>query len=64
MELFITKILIFCLFMTALYPIPSYIALGKNHKDLANILLLNLTLGWTFIGWIIAVIWSLTNNKN
>ncbi|MFN4812890.1 MAG: superinfection immunity protein [Bacteroidota bacterium] len=41
-----------------LYFLPSI--LGWNKKNLAAIFVLNLLLGWTFIGWVVALVWSLT----
>ncbi len=41
-----------------LYFLPTII--GWNHKQFAAIFLLNLLLGWTGLGWIIALIWSVT----
>jgi Superinfection immunity protein len=39
-----------------LYFLPSIIA--HNKRDFAAILLLNLFLGWTVIGWIVALVWA------
>lgn len=41
------------------YFLPSIIA--WNKKDSGAIIAINLFLGWTFIGWIIALIWALTS---
>jgi len=41
-----------------LYLLPSII--GGNKKNFTAILALNILLGWTVIGWIIALIWALT----
>lgn len=38
----------------ALYFLPSII--GRRKRDFAAILVLNLFLGWTFIGWIVALV--------
>ncbi len=46
------------IFMILLYFLPSIIARGK--RDATGIFLLNLFLGWTFIGWLIALIWACT----
>jgi hypothetical protein len=45
-----------------LYFIPAFIAFCRNHNNAFPILLLNLFLGWSFIAWIIALIWSMTND--
>lgn len=41
-----------------LYFLPSFLALCFGHRDKGAILMLNILLGWTVIGWIIALIWS------
>ena len=41
-----------------LYFLPSIIALARSKRDVVAILLLNFFLGWTAIGWIIALIWA------
>ena len=43
----------------ALYFLPTIIAAVRRHKSLLGILLVNIFLGWTFIGWIISLVWSL-----
>lgn len=42
----------------ALYFIPTIIAAIRLHPNRVPIMLLNLFVGWTFIGWIAALIWS------
>ena len=42
----------------ALYFLPSIIALARNKRDTLAIFLLNLFLGWSVIGWFVALIWS------
>jgi hypothetical protein len=39
--------------------IPSVIAYWRNHRSKGGIIALNILLGWTGLGWIIAFIWSL-----
>ncbi len=41
-----------------LYFIPTVVAFQKNHINKTAIFILNIFLGWTFIGWVIALIWS------
>lgn len=45
-----------------IYLIPSIIAGYKQHKDGYAIMALNILIGWTFIGWVIALIWALKSN--
>ncbi|SAK81457.1 hypothetical protein AWB75_05113 [Caballeronia catudaia] len=42
------------------YMWPSVIAQSRNHKSYDAIVALNILLGWTFLGWIGALVWSLT----
>ncbi len=51
----------FALVPLLLYFLPWIIALIRGHHNAGAIFLLNLLLGWTFIGWIVAFIWSFTN---
>jgi hypothetical protein len=41
-----------------IYFIPSIYARSQHRRNTAAIFLLNLFLGWTLIGWIIACIWA------
>ena len=42
----------------AIYFLPSIIAFAKSKRDTAAILLLNIFLGWTVIGWVVALVWA------
>lgn len=41
-----------------IYFLPSIIAYKSNHKNALAIVLLNAFLGWTLIGWVAALVWS------
>ena len=43
-----------------LYLLPALVASQRRHVNRTAIFILNLLLGWTFIGWIIALVWSFT----
>ena len=47
----------------ALYFFPSIVAYRREHRQREAILLLNLLLGWTLLGWIGALIWSVTASE-
>ncbi|WP_158748394.1 superinfection immunity protein [Acidobacterium sp. S8] len=47
--------------MLAIYCLPTIIAVYRNHHSRVPIILVNILLGWTAIGWIIALIWSFTS---
>lgn len=42
-----------------LYALPTLIAWRRKSRDVMAIGALNLFLGWTFVGWVIALVWSL-----
>lgn len=46
-----------------IYFIPSYIAVKKDHRNKAGIILLNLFLGWSVIGYIVALVWAMSNPR-
>lgn len=41
--------------------LPWAIAATRSHKDVVAIALINWFLGWTVIGWVICLIWSLSS---
>lgn len=46
-----------------LYLLPAFVAYERAHTNRHAILLVNLFLGWSVIGWIGALIWSATSAK-
>ncbi len=45
------------------YCAPSFIALGRGHPNCIPILITNLSLGWTGIGWVGALVWALKGRQ-
>ncbi len=43
------------------YLIPTIIVWNKRHYN--PVIALNLFLGWTFIGWVAALVWALVDEK-
>ena len=48
--------------LLAIYFAPAITAFFRYHRSRASILVINLFLGWTFIGWVVALAMSVTNN--
>lgn len=46
-----------------LYFLPTYFSWGRK-KNAGAIFALNLLLGWTFLGWLAALIWALVADRN
>jgi hypothetical protein len=42
-----------------LYFLPAIVGFARSKRGAVSILVLNLFLGWTAIGWVIALIWAL-----
>lgn len=49
-------------FAALVYVAPTWVAISRRHRDRLAIAALNLLLGATGIGWIAALVWSLTSN--
>lgn len=46
--------------LAILYFVPTVFAFSRGHRNATAIFLLNLLLGWTFLGWVVALIWAVT----
>ena len=44
------------------YLLPSFVALQRKHVNTTAICVLNILVGWSFIGWVAALVWSLVNS--
>ena len=49
------------LLLAVLYFLPWIIAALRRHHNSGAIFVLNLFLGWTFLGWVGALVWSATS---
>jgi hypothetical protein len=47
---------------TTIYFIPSIVAIERGHRNAGAIIVLNMFLGWTFLGWVVALVWASTAN--
>jgi len=45
------------------YFLPTYEAWNNKHQNLTSIGLLNLFLGWTLVGWVIAIVWAFKRHE-
>lgn len=52
---------IFWLVSLFLYFLPAFLA--RNKPNFTSILILNILAGWTFIGWIIALVWAISSDS-
>ena len=49
--------------LAVLYFVPTVIACARGHHQKVAIGVLNILLGWTALGWIAALIWSVTATR-
>ena len=54
----------FILFWIALYWLPTLIAIVRQTHSALGVAMLNFFLGWTVIGWILALVWALSAHNN
>ena len=48
----------------AIYLLPTIVVIGRRRNNALAIIALNILLGWTFIGWVAALVWALTGGGN
>lgn len=50
-------------FAVAIYVLPIFVAAMRQHHQIGPISILTLLLGWTFLGWVIALCWSTSKTE-
>jgi hypothetical protein len=50
--------LVLILFCGFLYFLPTFV--GQSKRNAGAIFVLNLLLGWTLVGWVVALVWAMT----
>ena len=53
--------IVILLLILLIYFAPAINAYQRKHKNREAILTLNFLTGWTLVGWVISLVWSLTN---
>lgn len=51
-------VLIVFLIGIIVYFIPTFVARSRNHYQKTAITVLNIVAGWTFLGWVGALVWA------
>jgi len=49
--------------LSLFYFLPFAIAFNKKRANTGAIFALNLFLGWTLIGWVVALVWALKEER-
>lgn len=45
------------------YFIPTVVAISRDHPSKGGIIVVNVLLGWTILGWIVSLAWSLSGRQ-
>src|ERR1044071_2765422 len=53
-----------CVLAAFLYPVPITVGIVRKHRNLPALAAINLGLGWTVIGWVRALPWSLYRERS
>ena len=53
-------LIILAVVAVVVYMLPAIIALLRGHHKVGSIFVVNLLLGWTIIGWVAALAWSMS----
>lgn len=56
-------VLLLIAIVVLLYLLPTIIAVKKKHLQKVPIILINIFLGWSFIGWVVALVWAFTQSQ-
>jgi hypothetical protein len=54
----------FILFLFVMYWLPTLVAILRQTHSALGVAMLNFFLGWTVIGWILALVWALAANTS
>ena len=53
--------IILAIFFVWVYVLPMVVAICRKHHNATSIVVLNLFLGWTFLGWVVALVWAFSS---
>lgn len=51
------------IFLAVCYFLPAFIAMCRGHRNAVAIFALNVFAGWTFVGWLIALVWAFSASQ-
>jgi len=52
--------IMFLVVIAVIYFVPAVVAFSRRKINRVAILILNIFLGWTFVGWVLALVWAAT----
>lgn len=54
------QLLVLLAFFALVYFLPAIVAAKRHHRNTGAIFMLDLLTGWSFIGWVAAIVWAMT----
>ena len=48
----------------AVYFIPTIVAFVSQQENRVAIMVLDILLGWTLVGWVVSLVWAVKKNRN
>lgn len=48
----------------AIYLLPTCVAMARGRRQATAIGVLNVLLGWTFLGWVVALVWACMRDRD
>ena len=57
------NVIVFVVLAFTIYFIPVSIAIMRDHHNTLGVFVVNLFLGWTFLGWVAALVWSFIKSE-
>ena len=55
--------LIVIILLIGLYFVPTIVGYVRKKDNKMSILMLNLFLGWTLVGWVVSLVWAVSKDK-
>ena len=55
--------LLFLAVGAGIYFLPTIVAAWRDHHNIGPIFVINLFLGWTFLGWVVALTMAATDTR-
>lgn len=60
----VIPVILLIVFLVIVYFIPTAIAVKRKHPNRFGIVIVNIFLGWSLIGWVVALVWAVTDSKS
>lgn len=51
------------LVIVGIYLLPSLVAIARNHSSKGSIIVCNVFLGWSLLGWVLPLAWAFGNQR-